>query len=128
MERVYEGNGVSWRDLVHSMVRKPGALAEYRYRDAFFPSTVFVSLCDRLKLERGDWQGHVEYLQFLSLCRDLDDDHIDASVSGLLQKGQAVTLESLRESLGIKSERPVIEAFEPDLSGYDRFVTEVQCG
>lgn len=128
MERVYEGHGVSWRDLVHSMVRKPGALAQYRYRDAFFPAKVFAALCDRLKLERGEWQGHVEYLQFLSLCRDLDDGHIELSISALLERPEPVTLESSRDALGIKPERPVVQAFEADLSGYDCFVKEVQCG
>lgn len=128
MARVYEGNGINWRDLVHSMVRKPGALAQYRYRGAFFPSRVFESLCERLQIERGDWQGHVEYLQFLSLSRELNDRYIEGSVSVLLERPEPVTLERLRDALGIKPERPVVEAFEPDLSGYDRFVKEVQCG
>lgn len=128
MERVYEGNGINWRDLVPSMVRKPGALAQYRYRDAFFPAKVFESLCEHLQLERGDWQGHVEYLQFLSLCRDLDDGHIELSISALLDQPEPVTLERLRDALGIKPDRPVVAAFEPDLSGYDRFVKEVCCG
>lgn len=128
MERVYDGHGINWRDLVPSMVRKPGALAQYRYRDAFFPSKVFESLCDRLKLERGDWQGHVEYLQFLSLSRELDDQHIEASLTALLDQHDPVTLERLRDALGIRPELPMIAAFEPDLSSYDRFVKEVQCG
>lgn len=128
MDRVYEGNGVNWRDLVHSMVRKPGALAQYRYRDAFFPSKVFESLCDRLKLERGDWQGHVEYLQFLSLSDELDDQHIETSVSALLDQPDPVTLEGLRNALGITPERPLVAAFEPDLSVYDCLIKEVCCG
>jgi len=128
MERVYAGNGINWRDLVHSMVRKPGALTQYRYRDAFFPSKVFESLCERLKRERGDWQGHVEYLQFLSLSQELDDPHIEASVSALLDQPEPVILERLRDALGIRPERPLVVAFEPDLSSYDCFVTEVQCG
>ena len=78
--------------------------------------------------ERGDWQGHVEYLQFLSLSRELDDGHIEGAVAALLSRTEPVTLEGLRDALGIKPERPVVAAFEPDLSGYDRFVKEVQCG
>lgn len=128
MERVYEGNGIGWRDLVGSMVRKPGALAGYRYRDAFFPSEVFAGLCERLKLERGDWQGQVEYLQFLSLCRGFDDGCIERSVSVLLEQPGPVTLERLRDAMGIRPERPVVEPFVPDLKGYDRFVKGVYCG
>lgn len=127
LDRVYEGDGINWRDLVHSMVRKPGALAQYRYHDAFFPSKVFVLLCERLKRERGDWQGHVEYLQFLSLCREFDNESIEMSVSGLLGQTGPVTLEGLRDALGIRPERPMIAPFEPDLSGYDSLMKEV-CG
>ena len=128
LERVYNGDGISWRNLVQSMVRKPGALANYSHRDAFFPSETFVALCDRLKLERGDWQGHLVYLQFLSMCRELDNESIETSVSVLLKQSEPVTLEGLREALGITPSRPEIQAFEPDLSGYDSFCQEVRHG
>jgi transposase len=128
MERVYEGDSINWRDLVHSMVRKPGALANYNYRDAFFPSEMFVALCDRLKADLGDWQGHVAYLQALSMCRDFDNSAIEGAVGRLLKTTERVTLEGLRDAVGITPREVTLQAFEPDLSGYDSFCQEVSCG
>ncbi len=62
MPRVYASaskHGIQWRDLVHSMVQKPGAFGGYRHRDVFFPSAVFVRLHDELKAQLGDWTGGI---------------------------------------------------------------------
>jgi hypothetical protein len=128
MGRVYVGDCIDWRDLVHSMMRKPGALANYNHRDAFFPSEVFVALCDRLKVDLGDWPGHVAYLQALSMCRDFEDSVIEEAVAGLLKNSARVTLEMLRDAVGIESREVGLLAFEPDLSRYDSFCQEVFCG
>jgi hypothetical protein len=36
------GYHVNYRHVIWSLVQKPGAFARYRYRDAFFPSLIFV--------------------------------------------------------------------------------------
>jgi len=128
MPRVYASkHGIQWRDLVHWMVRKPGAFGRYRYRDAFFPSPAFVRLHDELKAQLGDWRGQVEYLQVLQTCRELDDQVIEAGLKQLIAEEGPLSLERVRDAVGMQ--RPVsdLKPFVADLSMYDQYCREV-CG
>jgi hypothetical protein len=62
------------------------------------------------------------------MCRDSEDLVIERAVAGLLKSAEPVTLESLRDAVGIKPREVELQAFEPDLSGYDFFCQEVSCG
>ena len=51
---------VNYRHVVHSLVRKPGAFARYRYREDLYPSVTFRRAYDALVRTRGvraDWRG-----------------------------------------------------------------------
>jgi hypothetical protein len=50
---------IDYRHVIWSLVRKPGALAHYRYRDDLFPSLVFRRTYDALQVqtERADRHG-----------------------------------------------------------------------
>jgi hypothetical protein len=48
---------IDYQHVIHSLVRKPGAFAAYRYRDDLFPTTTFRQAYDRLAscgIERAD--------------------------------------------------------------------------
>jgi hypothetical protein len=128
MARIYNGHAVKWRDLVHSMADKPGALAQYRYRDAFFPSVNFVNLCERLKADLGDWKGQVEYLQILSQSRDVEDEKLETLLKGLLTEAEPLSLESFRRAMGFERPQVELQAFVPDLSLYNNLYRELSYG
>jgi hypothetical protein len=50
MERLRGNNHclIDYRNLIHSLLRKPGALERQRYREALFPTVVFRKAYDRL--------------------------------------------------------------------------------
>jgi len=122
LPRLYcKKQAIQWRDLIESMKQKPGALAGYRYRDAFFPSALYERLYGKLQAQLGEWKGQVEYLQILSLCRDLDDTRLEEIVESLLCE-ERLSLESFREALGLQRPHLELKAFDADLSGYDSFL------
>ena len=126
MPRVHgDGAGINWRDMAGALVKKPGALAGYRYREAMFPSPSWRQLWQVLRERLGDRAGDREYLQILSCAAELDDAAAGTAVARLLAGGANLSLEGFREAAGLC--RPVADLapFVPDLSAYDSMLEEV---
>ena len=67
LERAHgRDSGIKWGDLVGWLVRKPGAFAHYRYRDAMFPTSAHRELCDALHARLEAYAGDREYLLILN--------------------------------------------------------------
>jgi hypothetical protein len=125
MARVHgEGSGVCWRDLAGALVKKPGALAGYRYLEAMFPSPPWRELWQALRERLGERAGDREYLQVLCAAAGLDDAAGEAAVTRVLAGGAAPSLEAFREAAGLC--RPPLELapFVPDLKAYDALLEE----
>ena len=58
------GGLVDFRHVIRQLLRKPGAFAHYRHRQALYPSTTFRTAHDRLVSDHGDRQGVTDRLQW----------------------------------------------------------------
>jgi hypothetical protein len=114
-------SGIRWRDLVGWLVRKPGAFAHYRYREAMFPTAqhreLHAALCEKLEQYAADR----EYLLILNASAALESDAVAEALGRMLSREMALTVEGFREAAGL--ERPTVDLapFEPDLSVYRLF-------
>lgn len=89
---------VDYRHIIDWLVRKPGALENYRYRDELFPSSRFRMAFDELK-ERLGPGANKEYLAILELAAKESESKVDEALRGLLQKGELVRAETVRHAL-----------------------------
>ena len=55
-------DGIDYRHLAHSLVRKPGAFRRYVYREALFPTLVFRRAYDALAAHSEKW-ADLEYVR-----------------------------------------------------------------
>jgi hypothetical protein len=111
---------VDYRHIIDWLVRKPGALENYRYRDELFPSSRFRMAFDELK-ERLGPRANKEYLTILELAAKESEAKVDEALRGLLAKGEGVRAEAVREALqgeGMGSIREV-EVASVDLRMFD---------
>ncbi len=69
---------IDYRHLIGSLVRKPGAFARYRYREALFPSLAFRYAFDALEGRHGG-RADVEYVRIL---------HLAANAGGKCSRGR----------------------------------------
>jgi transposase InsO family protein len=127
-ERGDRGAVIDFRHVIEQLLRKPGAFAEYRYREELFPSPTYRRAYDRLNADHGERAGEREYLHLLKLTADLSVDlplalagnGLEAALSECLGDSAKFRVESLRRLLGMPSKTPVPEMeLKPDLSGYD---------
>jgi hypothetical protein len=120
---------VDYRHIIDWLVRKPGALENYRYRDELFPSSRFRIAFDELKEKLGP-RGHKEYLAILELAAKESEAKVDEALRGLLEKGEAaVSAEAVREALREKGTGSIreVEVVSVDLRMFDELCGSGRC-
>jgi transposase len=116
---------IDYRHVIHSLVRKPGAFAHYRYREELFPSLTFRRTYDALRQRRGD-RADVEYVRILHLAATTMECQVERVLEGLLAAGAPVDYMAV-EALArpVTPEIPVVSIPVPDLAIYDALLTGI---
>ena len=78
---------VDYRHIIDWLVRKPGAMEHYRYRDELFPTSRFRMVFDLLEERLGLHQGSKEYLKILELAAKGSEVRVDAVLRMMLEAG-----------------------------------------
>jgi hypothetical protein len=116
---------IEYRHLIDSLVRKPGAFAQYRYHDALFPSLLFRQAYDGLCRSHPQ-RADQHYLRILHLAANSSESEVETALSLLLEAGAAPTHEAVR-MLVHPCERPQVPELTSgvvDLSLYDQLLAE----
>ena len=101
MERL-RGEGkaaINYRHLIHSLVKKPGAFAHYRFQASLYPRVIFRVAYDELK-QRLDGRAEREYLQLLKLAAEESEERVAEALRELVGRGEQIGLERVREVVG----------------------------
>ena len=116
---------VDWRDVIGWLVRKPGALRRYRYRDALFPTAVFRRAYERLDEALSTWAADMNYLQVLQLARDVGKHDVERVLGELEVAGELARFDRVVSLAG--GERPTcpeVNVGEVELGSYDGLTPE----
>ena len=115
--------GVNYRHLVHSLVRKPGAFRRYVYREALFPTLTFRRAYDVL-VERSRKWADLEYVRILHLAATTMECEVEAALCALLAAGEIPEYERVKDRVKPTAPQPVPEVCvrSPDLATYDRLL------
>jgi hypothetical protein len=121
--------GIDYRHLVHSLIRKPGAFRRYVYREALFPTLSFRRAYDVL-LARGERWADLEYVRILHLAATTMQCQVDAALSALLQAGEVPQFEQVKARVapGPALGCPQVQVQQPDLRAYDALLGGAQEG
>jgi hypothetical protein len=118
---------VDYRHIIDWLVRKPGALEHYRYRDELFPTSRFRMTFDLLEEQLGQYQGSKEYLKILELAARNSEVGVDAALRVLLEAGEKqISAEGIESMLGADHAVVVrdVEVTAVDLRVFDQLFTE----
>jgi hypothetical protein len=78
---------VDYRHIIDWLVRKPGAFANYRYREELFPTSRFRMAWDAL-CEVAPLRASKRYLEILRLAAREGEARVDEALRGLLEAGE----------------------------------------
>lgn len=117
---------IDYRHVIDSLVRKPGAFARYQYREELFPRPAFRQAYDRLKAV-DDGKASACYLRLLQMAAEFGEDRVADALGRALRQGQLPRADVIEAGLREPSPGGVTQlaAFTPDLSAYDRLLSEV---
>lgn len=114
---------IDYRHLSWSLVRKPGAFAQYRYRDELFPTLPFRQAYDALVAARPE-RADREYVRLLHLAASTSEAEVEAALTLLREQGTPPTFDAVRE-LVQPAAAAAVPALTPailDLGIYDQLL------
>ena len=117
---------VDYRNVIGSLVRKPGAFARYRFREQMFPTMTFRLAYDALRQWRGE-RADVEYVRILHLAATTMESTVDSALALQLEAGDPFDYGAVKELANpIPPLAPVLSLTGmPDLRVYDSLLAGV---
>jgi len=118
---------VDYRHVIGSLLRKPGAFANYRYRDAMFPTVTFRRAFDQLEGTCSSRTAVHDYLRILALAADGRQSEVNTVLDDLLVAKTVPRWATVEEFLP-RAEPvavPEIAPLVPDLISYDVHLPEL---
>jgi hypothetical protein len=116
-----EKHHIQYRHIIDWLIRKPGAFANYRYRQDLFPSHRFRMAYDNVK------QSSKEYLKILHLAAKESETAVDQALALLIRENRPISFRSVQELVHHTPEYPIKDAVEVepvDIRIYDRLLAE----
>jgi hypothetical protein len=95
---------INYRHVIDWLVRKPGAFADYRYRDDLFPTSRFRMAFDGLNAIHTPAVATAKYLEILQLAAYESETNVDQSLRRWLDSDQPLTVEQVRQDLSSASQ------------------------
>ena len=77
---------IKYRHIIDSLIRKPGAFENYKYKENMFPTTRFRIVYDVLLKNKTSRKAAKEYLLILNLAAKESESLVDESIHFLLQE------------------------------------------
>jgi len=113
-------DGIDYRHLVPSLLRKPGAFRRYVYREALFPTLTFRRAYDALAARSEKW-ADLEYVRILHLAATTLQCAVEAVLVELLAAGALPEYETVKARVQPTALQPApaIPVRRPDLAAYD---------
>jgi hypothetical protein len=112
---------VNYRHVIDTLVRKPGAFENYRYREDLFPTLRFRVAYDLLRERRGGGASR-EYLRLLELAAKESETLVDDALRALLDQERTPTFDDVRQLLDSGHRAPAVTEVEvepTDLASFD---------
>ena len=111
-----------YRDVIDSLVRKPGGFVNYRYRDYMFPTITFRKAFDMVVVQLGEQAGVKCYLKILYMAKHHGQVNVESELRRVLESGEAVDPNAIEAKVNTASpaslaQDPHIE--QPELEKYN---------
>lgn len=116
---------IDYRHVIDWLVRKPGAFANYRYREELFPTHRFRVAYDLLRRDRPHGADK-DYLRLLYLAARENESAVNDAIGHLIAEELPLTVEAVDELVRSATELPSptdITIEHVDLTRYDALLT-----
>lgn len=119
---------INYGHIINSLVKKPGAFANYRHQDALFPSSRFRVAYDWLCAHMAS-KSSKEYLKILQLAASHSETKVDQALVWLFDKNLPIEYEFVEDLVKNADDLPSaydLNVPEPDIASYDQLLVFTQ--
>jgi len=115
---------IDYRHIIESLVKKPGAFVNYRFREELYPSLVFRKAYDALVEYRGE-RAYVDYVRILHLAATVSESDVALALELLLGGQTAFDFKDVEGLVAPRQPQPVTtpQPLKPVLTGYDNLLS-----
>jgi len=116
---------INYRHIIDSLIRKPGAFKNYRYRDAMFPTIRFRVAYDSLKQRYTEKSAAKRYLNILNLAAKESEAAVDNALRIIIDENMDIDKEQVKiitQSEAADFAATDINIPDIDLTCYDRLL------
>ena len=122
------GHFIQYRHIIDSLVRKPGAFENYRYKEDLFPTTRFRMAYDYFK-ETIPVKANKEYLKILNLAAKETETGVDEALRTLFENEKPLSLDAVKailESGDVIAPPEEVKVEKINLSHYDQLLKNTE--
>ena len=118
---------IQYRHIIDSLVRKPGAFANYRYQSDLFPGVMFRVAYDYLR-EHDPEGADRQYVRILHVAASESEQRVDEALRFLIEQGEAITADRVGEWVQspVEFDRRDIEVEPVQIAVYDSLLEEAE--
>jgi len=123
---------IQYRHIIDTLVRKPGALEHYRYKQDLFPTSRFRMVYDLLHQQHSPKQADQQYIKILYMAARDSESRVDQALHVLLDEAtqrdariSLETVEALVYATGAPAAATEVRIDPVDLNGYDQLLETI---
>lgn len=127
MDKVAKGMAkIDFKHIIHSLVKKPGAFEDYKYKEHMYPSLVFRKAYDILRKRYGALTANKHYIQLLYLAKMYSVEAVALVLEELHTRNILPVHSEITRRLIRAITVPEVEVFAPDLNEYNELLKGIQ--
>lgn len=124
MPRSYDKSVIDYRHIIDGLIRKPGAFANYQYKESMFPRPCFRWAYDELMKHSA--RGHKYYLEILQLAKMHGEQQVSAGLALLHEKNLIPLPEEIKKMIDVPIKIPTVLVMQPVLASYDQLLVNAK--
>ena len=117
-----KGMSVNYRHIIDSLMRKPGAFANYQYREEMFPTSHFRIAYDMLRAAHAGRVADKTYIRILELAARESQDAVNDALRMCVGSGESIDFDRIELLVKSTMSLPAVTDLEiepPNLSDFD---------
>lgn len=117
---------INFRHVIDSLIRKPGAFANYKYVHHLYPTTRFRMAYDQLLARHAERTAVKQYLKILHAAKHEGLDLVDDVLRWFLAEGKTIVAEAILDAVQNRQEIPGptdVNVESPDLGTFDSLLS-----
>lgn len=121
----HKGHYIQYRHVIDSLIRKPGAFENYKYKSDMYPTVYFRIAYDLLN-ESSPGKANKEYLKILYLAAKESEELVDNTLRRLIDTGESITSDEVKKIVNKGSMYDVLSSVnipEIDITSFDELLT-----